>query len=94
METAVGSRKHTRKRRESGERMARQGPRCLGERRVAGLGLEKERGVQLCPTITTAMTAIIIMRVRCHQHLSLENALREQAELVNFLPALPGQHQQ
>ena len=24
--------------------MARQGPRCLGERRVAGLGLEKERG--------------------------------------------------
>ena len=32
------------KRRELGERMERQRPRCLRERRVAGLRLEKERG--------------------------------------------------
>ena len=34
------------------------------------------------------MTVIIIIRVRCHQHLSLENALREQAELVNLFDEL------
>ena len=40
----VGSRKHTRKKEGVGGENGEAGPRCLGERRVAGLGLEKERG--------------------------------------------------
>lgn len=71
----MGSRKHEGKRRELGERMDRQRPRCLRERRVAGLGQRKREEGWLCPTIMMVMTVIII-RVRCHQHLSLENALR------------------
>ena len=43
METAVGSRKHTRKKEGAGGENG-QRPRCLRERRVAGLRLEKERG--------------------------------------------------
>lgn len=95
METAVGSRKHTRKKEgvggENGETEAKV---SQGEKGGRAQAREREREGWLCPTIMMVMTVIIIIRVRCHQHLSLENALREQAELVNFLPALTQQHQQ